>query len=113
MTGDSRTYNSEARLSLAVRLAFYTARDHYITISELPGGKGYADLVFIPKRGSDKPLLVVELKWGKPVHTAIDQIHARNYPQAVAGFGGRILLVGITYRARGRRHSCQIEELVV
>ena len=113
VTGDSKTYNSEARLSLAVRLAFYTARDHYITISELPGGKGYADLVFIPKRGSAKPLLVVELKWDKPVHAAIDQILARNYPQAVADFGGRILLVGITYRVRGRHHICRIEELDV
>ena len=110
-TGDPKTYNSESRLCLAVRLAFYTSRDHYVAIHELPGGKGYADLVFIPKKGSDKPMLIVELKWDKPVKAALAQIRDRDYPQELASFGGRILLVGITYRVRGKRHICEIEEL--
>ena len=33
---------------------------------ELAGGKGFADIVFIPrKKFQDKPALVVELKWDK------------------------------------------------
>lgn len=111
MTGDVRTYNSEARLCLTVRLAFYTARDYYVAISELPGGKGYADLVFLPKKDSDKPMLVVELKWDKPVRAALDQIKDRDYPQEIASFGGKVLLVGITYRVKGKKHICRIEML--
>ena len=109
--GDPKTYNSEARLAQTIRLAYCTARDHYIEISELPGGKGYADIVFLPKRNSDKPLLVVELKWDKPVTAAIAQIRGKNYPDLLKGYGGKILLVGITYKVRGKRHICRIEPL--
>ena len=39
---------------------------------ELAGGKGFADLVFIPKKQfAEKPALVVELKWDKSAESAI------------------------------------------
>lgn len=37
--------------------------DDFISIQELPSGKGYADDGFLPRRGVEKPALVVELKW--------------------------------------------------
>lgn len=110
-TGDTKHYNSEARLSETVRLAYYTAADHYVTIRELAGGVGFTDLAFLPKKGSRKPLLLVELKWDKPVETAIDQIRNKNYPADLQNYGGEILLVGITYRVRGKKHICRIEKL--
>ena len=110
-TGDTKHYNSEARLSETVRLAYYTAADHYVTVRELAGGEGFIDLAFIPRKGSDKPLLIVELKWDKPVKTAIDQIRKKKYPEDLQGFGGDLLLVGITYRVRGKKHICRIEKL--
>ena len=30
---------------------------------ELPAGAGYADMIYLPKRGSRLPALVIELKW--------------------------------------------------
>ena len=111
MTGDTRHYNSEARLSETVRLAYYTAADHYMAIRELAGGEGFIDLAFIPKKGIGKPLLIVELKWDKPVETALDQIKNRHYPEDLGRFGGEILLVGITYRVKGKKHICKIESL--
>lgn len=41
--------------------------DDFISIQELPFGKGYADVVFLPRRGVEKPALVVELKWDQGV----------------------------------------------
>ncbi len=110
-SGEMRQYNSEARLSETIRLAYCTARDHYLVIYELPGGNGYADIVFIPKKGSDKPLMVIELKWDKPVTAALSQIKERNYPQELENYGGDILLVGITYRVKEKKHICKIEHV--
>ena len=106
-----KTYNNEEALRSVIKLAYYTYVDYYIRVEELPAGKGYADLVFIPKRGSDKPLMLIELKQDKALHTAIDQIKERQYPKAFEGFGGKILLVGVTYHSASKKHECIIETL--
>ena len=57
-------YNDENALSYTISLALYAARNFYTVHREFPGGKGFADLVFLPrKKFIDKPALVVELKW--------------------------------------------------
>ena len=59
-------YNDENALSYTISLALYAARNYYSVYRELPTGKGFADMVFIPrKKFPDKPALVVELKWDK------------------------------------------------
>ena len=104
-------YNSETALSYTVSLAYYSAREYYTVIRELPTGKGFADLVFVPRpKYADKPALVVELKWNQSAETAIRQIKEKKYVQALAGYSGRILLVGISYDKETREHSCEIEE---
>lgn len=42
-------YNDENSLSCTINLAFYFAREYYTIIRELPLGKGYADICFIPR----------------------------------------------------------------
>lgn len=69
-------YNDENALSYTIDLAYYAARDHYTVIRELPTGKGFADLAFIPK--TDKPAILVELKWNQDVNTAITQIKEKS-----------------------------------
>jgi hypothetical protein len=54
--------------------------DNYTEIQELPSGKGYADIVYIPRKNSQYPAMIVELKWNKTVQGAIDQIKEKNYP---------------------------------
>ncbi|MBQ9069370.1 MAG: AAA family ATPase, partial [Eggerthellaceae bacterium] len=104
-------YNDEQALRAAVKLAYIWSIDDYLRIDELPGGRGHADVVFIPKRSSTLPPLVVELKWNHPVAAAIDQIKARNYPAALDGLSGECILVGITYDSETTMHSCQIERM--
>ena len=102
-------YNDENALSYTIDLAYYAARDHYTVIRELPTGKGFADLAFIPK--TDKPAILVELKWNQDVNTAITQIKEKKYPSVLEKYKGNLLLVGITYDKKTRKHICKIERL--
>ena len=84
-------------------------------VREFPAGRGFADIVFLPLPSVNKPALVVELKYDKDAQTAIRQIRDRQYPQALEGCRGEILLVGINYNKedKNKKHSCVIERLVV
>ncbi len=59
----------------------------------------------------NKPALVVELKYDKTAYAAIQQIKERHYTQALEGYAGEILLVGINYDKKNKNnpHSCVIE----
>ena len=104
-------YNDENALSYTISLAYYTARNKYTLIRELPAGKGFADLVFLPRKNfQDMPAMVVELKWNYSAKTAIKQIREKNYPEILKDYGGNILLVGITYNKKTRKHNCRIEK---
>lgn len=106
-------YHDENALSYTISLALYTARNFYTIIRELPSGKGFADMVFIPrKKFQDKPALVVELKWDKSAKGAIAQIKDRQYCKSLEEYRGNILLVGINYDKDTKVHSCVIEEEV-
>ena len=71
----------------------------------------YVVLVFIPrKKFPEKPALVVELKWDKKVDAAIEQIKRKEYCQSLKEYQGNILLVGINYNKRTKKHQCAIEE---
>jgi len=107
-------YNDENSLSCVVNLALYAATDYYTIIREMPTGKGYADLVFIPRSGHlDKPAVVIELKWDQTVYSAISQIKERNYPSALGDYQGNILLVGINYNKESKKHECLVEKWTV
>ncbi len=109
-------YNNEAALSSAIMIAYYTARRIYKIVPEFPQGKGFADLVFLPRRGSDKPVMIVELKCDKDADTAIRQIHENRYEGDLKKYFGNLLLVGINYdkEAKGadaKKHTCVIEKI--
>lgn len=106
-------YNDENSLGCAIGLAYYSARKDYKMIRELPTGRGFADVVFLPLPSSGKPALVIELKYDKSANTAIWQIKDRQYTQALEGYSGEILLVGINYdkNSKNKWHSCRIEKI--
>lgn len=105
-------YNDENALSCAISLAFYASREYYTVVREMPAGKGYADLIYLPrKKYADKPALVIELKWDKHAQGAISQIKGQNYPSALHEYRGNILLAGINYDKGSKHHTCRIERL--
>ena len=105
-------YHDENSLSCTIQLAFYFAREYYTIIRELPTGKGFADICFIPRKlHADKPAVIIELKWDKDVKGAIAQIKDKNYVRALADYRGNLLLAGISYDRKIKKHTCVIEKM--
>ena len=105
------SYNDENALSYTISLALYAAQNYYTVVREMPAGKGFADVVFVPKKKyPDKPALIVELKWNKSAAGAIAQIKERKYCKALEGYEGNLLLVGINYDKSTKIHECVIEK---
>lgn len=105
-------YNNENSLSNVLALAYLSAMQYYFKpVRELPTGRGFADFVFIPKPEykSDYPALVVELKWNKSAVSALQQIKDRKYPDSIQDYTGDILLVGINYSKKDKKHECVIK----
>lgn len=107
-------YNDENSLRCVVKLAYYNAINEYTIIDEMPAGKGYADIIFIPRPFSDKPAIVIELKYNKSAEGAIAQIKKRQYIKSLEAYKGNILLVGLNYTKgdSNKSHTCVIEECI-
>ena len=103
------SYNDENSLACVLSLAYYYASNDYIIHRELASGKGFADLVLIPRKNVASPAIVIELKYDKAVNTAIEQIKQKQYPAKVSQYTDNLLLVGITYERDTKQHRCCIE----
>lgn len=106
-------YNNENSLSSVLALAYLSAMQYYFKpVREFPTGRGFADFVFIPKTEyrNDYPALVVELKWNKSAVSALQQIKDKKYPDSIQKYAGNVLLVGINYSKKEKKHECMIEE---
>ena len=104
-------YNREDSLRSVIKLAYYTYKDHYIQWEELPSGEGYADIAYLPKKDSGWPTLIIELKWNESAQGAIDQIRNKRYPEKLQDYGSNLLLVGINYNKKDKKHFCRIERI--
>lgn len=110
-------YNDENALSCIITLSYYTARNKYEIIRELPSGKGYADIAFIPRANENLPAIVVELKKEQDESIAIEQIKSKRYFDSLKAFAGEIILVGINYKTDSnhidyKKHTCKIERIM-
>jgi hypothetical protein len=106
-------YNNENSLTCTILMAYYSAKACYMNpVLELPSGKGYADVVYLPKRNVGKPALLVELKWNRSAQGAIAQIREKKYASWVENYTGEILLVGISYDEE-KGHVCVIEKHIL
>ena len=103
-------YNNEETLRSVVSIAYYTAIRFYQFLKEFPSGKGFADMVFLPYKHVNKPLIVIELKKNDTAESAIAQIKEKKYTESLEKYSGEILLVGITYDD-DKKHYCKIERM--
>ena len=103
-------YNDENSLACVLSIAYYSARKDYILHRELATGKGFADLVFIPRIGRTLPALIIELKKGHSAEEAIQQIKDNNYLHKVSEHSSEVILVGINYDEK-KGHTCIIEKM--
>ena len=105
------SYNNENSLACVLSIAYYYAKNDYIMYRELPSGKGFADIVLIPRKHVDSPAIILELKVNKDADSAIAQIKRKQYPAKVAEYTDRLLLVGINYDRDTKQHQCRIESV--
>jgi len=102
------SYNNENSLACVLSIAYYYAHNDYVIHREMATGKGFADLVLIPRKNVDSPAIVIELKYNKDADTAISQILRKEYPAKVEQYADNLLLVGISYDKENKRHECHI-----
>ena len=108
------SYNSENSLSGVISIAYLGSMQYYYKpVREFPTGRGFADFVYLPRPeyAKDYPALLIELKWNQKAETAVSQIKSRNYPESLRQYMGDILLVGISYDKKDKRHRCKMERL--
>ena len=103
-------YNDENSLACVLSLAYVAARKDYVMVRELPTGKGFADIVLVPRRNVDKPAVVLELKYDKSAEAAIAQIKKNRYAESLKEYVGEVVLVGINYDKKTKEHRCVIEK---
>ena len=103
-------YNNERALRSVIKFAYIICIDHYLKVEEMPTGHGIADVVFIPKRDTSLPAMIVELKWNKTAKSAIKQIKENHYPELLRDYVGEMILVGISYDENSKEHSRKIEK---
>lgn len=106
-------YNDENSLACVLTLAYYSAQDTYAVYRELQGGEGFADLVFVPRRGNTNPAMIVELKWDKNAGIALEQIKDRKYIKCLKDHEGKVLFVGINYDKKTKQHECRFETVEI
>ena len=104
-------YNDENSLSCVMSLAYYSARDTYAIYRELQGGKGYADLVLVPRMGNSNPAMIIELKWEQTAGIALEQIKERGYVKSLKDYHGQVLFVGVNYDKQTKNHECRFETI--
>ncbi len=105
------SYNNEKSLQSAIYLAYLYAINHYLITKEMPAGKGYADIVYVPLK-KDKPAMIIELKRNSCPETALNQIREKQYFDSLENWQGEILFVGVSYDAETKVHQCKIEKFV-
>ena len=103
-------YNDENSLACVISLAYYSAKKSYSVYREMPAGKGFADMVFVPREGSSVPAMIVELKCSSSPESALKQIREKNYCECLKNYTGEMLLVGINYDKDTKAHECRVEK---
>ena len=106
-------YHDENSLSSVLTIAYLSSMKYYFKpIRELPSGRGFADFVYLPRPEymGEYPALLIELKWNRNASAAIEQIKEKHYPESLLNYTDDILLVGICYDKKKKKHDCKIEK---
>lgn len=99
-TNDMATFHTEDDvLTLLIHLG-YLAYDYDNKTVKIPNNEVRAEYVSS----------VVELKWNESANGAIEQIKKKEYCKSLEEYKGNILLVGVNYNKKTKKHECIIEE---
>ena len=90
-----------------MNLVYLAARDQYRIEREEKAGIGYVDFIFYPEIKS-ADAVILELKVGSTPKRAIQQIKDKNYTETLKDYSGQIILAGINYNKKTKKHECII-----
>lgn len=102
-------YNDENSLACVVTIGYLAALDDYRITREDKAGKGYADFTFEPKMHREIPI-ILELKYNRSVKYALKCIKEKGYIHRFRDYP-RVLLVGINYSEKTKKHTCKTEQV--
>lgn len=102
-------YNDENSLACVLSLAYVAARKDYMMVREMPSGRGFADIVLVPRRNVDRPAVMIELKKNHSAESGLAQIKEKRYAESLKEYVGEVVLVGISYSDKTKDHQCVIE----
>ena len=100
-------YNDENSLACVVTMGYLAALDDYRITREDKAGKGYADFTFEPRNRCFIPI-ILELKYNHSVKNALKCIREKKYFSRFREYP-KVLLVGINYSERTKKHTCKTE----
>jgi hypothetical protein len=107
-------YNSEEALVFCViaGLMWRTESD-YECFRELQAGKGYADVIYVPKRNDSLPILLIEFKHDTSAEDAMNQIKEKEYFERYrdGDYPNEVIMIGLNYSSKTKEHQCLIEKL--
>ena len=105
-------YNNEQALRSVLVLGYLTALDHYRRFEEIASGRGFVDILLMPRKGHAVPPIIIELKWNRSAEGAVLQMKEKHYSQVLSKFGlkDEVLLVGVSYNTETKTHHCKIEQ---
>ncbi len=107
-------YNSEEALVFCViaGLMWRTESD-YECFRELQTGKGYADVIYVPKRNGSLPILLIEFKHDTSAEDAMSQIKEKEYFSRYrdGDYPNEVIMIGLNYSSKNKEHQCLIEKL--
>ena len=92
-----------------VTIGYLAALDDYKVSREDRAGKGFADFTFEPRRSVGLPI-ILELKYNRSVRNALKCIKEKDYIRHFQNYP-KVLLVGINYSERTKKHTCKTELL--
>ena len=108
------TYNREESMVFClISGLMWCTEMEYECFRELQSGKGSADLIYAPRRNSSLPILLIEFKYGQSAEEAIGQIKEKEYFSRYrdGAYPNDVLLVGINYDPKTKKHQCLIEKM--
>ena len=100
-------YSNENSLACVVTVGYLAALDKYKITREDKAGKGYVDFVFEPIAKGDIPI-ILELKYNHSAKNALKCIHEKGYIKRFKN-DKQVLLTGINYSSRTKKHTCLME----
>ncbi len=97
-------------LLLAKLNALIGTENKYLCVSR---PRRFGKTITYNNEASFQSAIVIELKNNKSAETAIQQIKERKYDDLLGHYRGEMLLVGVNYDEKTKKHECKIEKLNV